>query len=966
MIQTTSIDLQFTEGADTKTDSKNTAYTSFQTLQNSRYSKIGVVVPRGGFSLFGTNVTSASSSSDNITADDDHVLTKNSQSLYTIGAGSASVKIGSELAGGFKRLYGGDALPLINTVVGQTISGTGYIVNIWATADNATTGRVGVAVYDATTDRVVAKGTTNLFAVRALQLITTANGSIYLIAENTSFDLAAYSIDIFASSTTGIIAGAFTWANQPTGTTAMRWAVATSGNTITAIWSEDNSVSVKMQQFSSFNVAPAPTTILTMANPARGISVCPVTSQGTATVMVCASASVSPETKVKFYTNTGTLVGAQQSTSTTVTDPTKCWSYESATGPVYGVSYPIIQHFVTSSSIAPQTSYQVGANLVSAPTSANYAILDANTEPTYGSQAAILMDSFNSSHLGNLGVGMNLGQLLESETHQLDRPAVIGTKTYFTAPVITAVDGFLAPSPAAGSIAKVTLTPKVQASLILWDSAELLTTQLERSKQQALYIGGTTRVIGASERTGTPWPEIATNLTTDLSLVAGGTRALNDVVSYVFAKVWKSAEGVEYRTYSTIYTAKHNANTSLQYVIKTQDFGTYNQANNATSIELYRTVENGIIFYLAETRTGIGTFIDSSVTTAIVGKRTADINGNELPPQSIPSVRAVTAWGDRIAMVGPDKPNTVLFDRPSMYPVGTSTANGLEVEVPAEGGNITALQDMDSALYVFKDNSIFTIYGDPAGATGENSTLSVPKILFNGTGCVDPRSVILTPKGIVFKSGKGFYIIARNQALSFIGQGPFSALTTSVVGAQIAQNQYEVYFAHANGRIWVLNLDTMAWYEWITTHNARGISTSGGVLLSIGETGVYKYLDTTVNDTAGGDVPQDIRTGWVRMSHIRGYQRIRRAYIIGSCTSATTLTIQIYTDYGSTPVQTFTYNLTATDPLQFDLHMSVQKCEAMQFRFTTSSAGLTISGATMEVGVKEGTDKSRTSASNKT
>lgn len=964
MIQTTSIDLQFTEGTDSKTDSKNTAYTSFTTLQNSRYSKIGVVVPRGGFSLVGLNITSASSSGDNITADNDHIVTKNSESLYTIGAASTSIKIGSELAGGYKRLYGGDALPLINTVSSQTFSGTTYVVQVWATADNATTGRVGVAVYDATTDRVVAKGTSNLFAVRSLQLVTTSTGAMYLIAENASFDLLAYDINVFATSTSGIINSNFTWANSPTGTTAMRWAATASGSTFTVIWAEDDSVNVKMQQFSSFNTAPAPTTVLTFANPARALAITPVATQGSATVMIAASCSVTPTIAAKFYTNTGTLVGTQQTLSSAGPGHIRSWAFETATTPIYGYTFTAsgltttVQYSITSSSISAQTSYQVGVIPVSAPTAGSVMLLDSYTEPTYGSQAMISMIQGTQSSLGTMGIGMNLGQLLDSEAHQLDRPVVVGTKTYFTSPVIAAVDGFLPPS---GAISKTTLTPKIQASLILYDSSELLPTQLERSKQQSLYMGGTTRVLGAAERTGTPWPEMTTTLSS-LSLVAGAHPI--STISYVFAKVWKSAEGVEYRAYSTIYTVVHTASSALQYNLKTTDFTTYNPSNPVTSVEMYRTTENGILFYLAETRTAAGTYTDASLDTVIVGARTADLNGNELPPQAIPSIRAITSWGDRIAFVGPDKPSTVLFDRPSFYPVGTSSANGLEVEVPSEGGDITALQDMDSALYVFKDNAVFTIYGDPAGATGENSTLSVPKILFNGTGCVDPRSVLLTPKGIVFKSGKGFYLIARNQALTFIGQGPFSVLTTSCVGAQIAQNQYEAYFAHANGTIWTLNLDTMAWYDWLTTHSTRGLATSSGSLLSIGEIGVYRYMESNTSDPIGGAIPQDIRTGWVRMNHVRGFQRIRRAYIVGSCTVSCALTVRIYTDYNAAPVQTFSFNITPTDPLELDLHMAVQKCEAMSFRFTTDKAGLTISGATLEVGIKEGPDKSRTSASN--
>ena len=84
----------------------------------------------------------------------------------------------------------------------------------------------------------------------------------------------------------------------------------------------------------------------------------------------------------------------------------------------------------------------------------------------------------------------------------------------------------------------------------------------------------------------------------------------------------------------------------------------------------------------------------------------------------------------------------------------------------------------------------------------------------------------------------------------------------------------------------------------------------------------------------------------------------------GSCTLACNLKVQVFVDYGSTPVQEFNFNIVPQDVLQLDLHLAVQKCESMSLRFLTDKAGLSLSGGTLEVGLKQGPDKSRSSSSN--
>ena len=163
----------------------------------------------------------------------------------------------------------------------------------------------------------------------------------------------------------------------------------------------------------------------------------------------------------------------------------------------------------------------------------------------------------------------------------------------------------------------------------------------------------------------------------------------------------------------------------------------------------------------------------------------------------------------------------------------------------------------------------------------------------------------------------------------------------------------------------MLNLDVRSWYEWTTNDILRGGTNSNGTFYAITDTQVVRY-DESVSTDGGFNYQQVITTGWIKTGHMRGFQRLRRAYFEGAVSGATTLTLQVFTDYNqTTATQTVVYNLTTVDPLQIDLHLAVQKCEALQFKLTTNRGGLTLSGATLEVGTKQGPDKSRTSGTNK-
>lgn len=397
----------------------------------------------------------------------------------------------------------------------------------------------------------------------------------------------------------------------------------------------------------------------------------------------------------------------------------------------------------------------------------------------------------------------------------------------------------------------------------------------------------------------------------------------------------------------------------------------------------YVTEANGSIFYGATLNTlSFFTYYDYNSWDNLVlpvsvqaGTTSGGIlytTGGVLENDSIPSPRFLTEYKGRAIALTAGWDNRIFFSKPAEPGVATEWSLALYFDAPARGGLTLGLQQMDSALYLFKSNQILTTYGDPPGATGEGGSFSIPQVVFDGVGVKDPESIILTPKGIMFKSDKGFYMILRNQELAYIGEGPFNQ-TAQVYSAACDLQRQEVLFTLADGVVLVYNYYQNAWsYYDVPWTPVPGGGMYRGNRHLLGTTTAAYYLPIsddapTYSDAGGADIETVVETGWVRLNGIAGYQRVKRAYCVGdwsdSSANAATLTVDVGIDYGSSAGQTVTIpNSTMPVDSEFEIHLSKQKCESMKFKFTQDEGKFEISGMTLDLGVKSGTNKSRAGA----
>lgn len=972
MLQSQLVDLVFTGGADTKTDNKNTLFTKFQVLENVRVDKVGAVRPRGG--IISRNLAPASAGLDALTSQSfgsvsspDLHLELRDASSYRVAANASplldkEILIGSEFRGEASREVFG------NTFRGTAVATTATrIFSAWVTPAD-TKFYISASIKDLDGNEILQTTYDPGTAVSGDSLKIEVIDNRFLIfysGVNT-----VYALEVTEQELNPVTPITFSGGTPQTVTTPnSRWALASSG--LDLYFYGGNSTAPTLSRYSlsgstftfSTSSAFAPGT----ASLINSVAILKLDTGINGEFIALAGTTGTGFAYLQFVSQLLVQIGTNRTVSS-VNNCDSVWiaqrdpryfdwgftEYPTASTRLTNIREADVDPFFNTDVL--KAAYEFNAIMANYPfyhEQRLYAPMVSFAPITYGSSALVEIMYRDPGCPCDIAMtyGVSLNVLPGSQV-ALTRIATVGSKLVIPSPIPTDVylpnNGTLSDNTVVGSNVQFS----VRASYILIDTDKYTPKALNGN----VLLGSTPRAAMNYRQSAYAWAELRDGM------FSASSGALSGVYSYVAAKTLTLTDGTVYRSYGPIFTSKL-ASGKVDCTLTTSDFAVPGIPNTARiTIEIYRTQTNGTIFYLDRAYTAPGAVTWGSETALLLG-RFADINSGELYPEPAGAIKAVCEWKDRLAAVMVDRPTVIKFNRPSIYPVGLSFADGLELDVGKEDGPITALAAMDQSLYVFHRNSLKTVAGDPAGATGLNGSLTTPTILRDGLGTTNPRSVVLTPRGIIFQSAKGFYLIMRNQEWVFIGDGPYDFRELQVTGAAVDETQSEVYFTYRQG-IWVYNYGTDQWYRWSPPEATYGVSLNKNRVFLSSETGFAEYRTSSLRDEitiTNYQIQQRCMTGWLRPDHIRGYQRVKRLYIAGKSLEPDTVTIRIYTDYNDdAPVQTKTFTYEPQEKVEFDLHLAVQKCEAMKFDIRTTKASLILSGASIELGVKTGVDKSRT------
>lgn len=380
-------------------------------------------------------------------------------------------------------------------------------------------------------------------------------------------------------------------------------------------------------------------------------------------------------------------------------------------------------------------------------------------------------------------------------------------------------------------------------------------------------------------------------------------------------------------------------------------------------------------------------FVDTQADASIIGNNIIYTNGGVLENISPPTCTNIALFNNRLWLVDAEDPNLLWYSQLVIENTPVQMSDLLTQYIaPATGaqsstGPITAIAPMDDKLVIWKQAGLGYINGIGPDATGANNGYSDFEIINSVIGCLNQRSIVLTPLGLIFQTNKGIWLLGRDLSTQYVG-APVENLVlgNTVVDAKVIPNSTQVR----------IDLDTgirlMYDYYYQKWGTFTGLAPVTGTVFEQLDTffdkngNVYQESPGTYLD-GSNPVLMSFQTGWITLNALQGYQRAYEFSFLGTYFSPHTLNIGVSYDYvpnvksvATIAPNNFSGTYGQATPFgnqlvyggpssleQWRIFFSQQRCQSIQIsvqeiydaRFgTIAGEGLNISGMNIVIGAK--------------
>ena len=476
------------------------------------------------------------------------------------------------------------------------------------------------------------------------------------------------------------------------------------------------------------------------------------------------------------------------------------------------------------------------------------------------------------------------------------------------------------------------------------------------------------------------------------NLQVGSAGALNG--SYRYVAVYRHVDANGASTYSRVFGPLPVVNIATRNTVVIQPYGVTNRdsgkGDSAPYVELYRTKSGGTQFYLCATQatsalsvnnlqqisadptTGLLTVSDNLADSALGAMATMyrqpGTPNAAADRYAAPATRIVCQHKDRLFC---SDPLGLRVYYSSFFVDGEAAwfNPAFNFFVHAGVGPITALASMDGRLFIFKRDQVFVVDGDGPGEAGPTGNeFSPPQALASRYGCVDHRSVVVTPDGIMYRSTRGIELLTRNLKVQWIGDKVQNTVNANPYTTGVAMGpDARIYWTLAsdknnvNGLYYVpgctVVYDTTceAWsihrltgYTGILGHAKQSLAfvqepLGGGAGAMPTEVLVYAdgYISVSMQDQVNSNdtayfTPFTIETGWIKQG-LMARQRVSDLLFLAKKRAGGNhaVKLSIAYDYSDTYTQTHTFQpneVLSTVIEELELQPSKQQVLAIRFK----------------------------------
>lgn len=389
----------------------------------------------------------------------------------------------------------------------------------------------------------------------------------------------------------------------------------------------------------------------------------------------------------------------------------------------------------------------------------------------------------------------------------------------------------------------------------------------------------------------------------------GGSLTALGTYQYRVVYQWTDAKGQLHRSAPSdpLTVVLTGVNNRVTLTIPTLRLTEKKGARTNVEIVVFRTETLGLLSYRASSATSL-TYNDTTVDTVTVVDDLSDANlitrepiyttGDILENEAPPAASFGTVWGERVVLGGLEDGSLWLSKK---YEIGKPAefSSQLVVALNQKGGQDKACANLGDKLLIFKESSIYYIYGEGPDALGNGQWSKVIE-LSDDIGAIDSVSIAETLDGTIFKSRKGIYIIKGDLSLVYIGAQVENWNTETITSASVIADLNEVRFTTLNGPTLVYNYFFGQWAVWPNTsandsvvvnnkyYYVRNFSNADSVVVKE-VPGTFKDIDQYY--------PMRIGIGWLSFAGLAGYQRIYKLFPVGSYKSVHKLRARLAYNY---------------------------------------------------------------------
>lgn len=383
--------------------------------------------------------------------------------------------------------------------------------------------------------------------------------------------------------------------------------------------------------------------------------------------------------------------------------------------------------------------------------------------------------------------------------------------------------------------------------------------------------------------------------------------------------------------------------------------------------------------------------IDDTASDAALGGElyTAQLSSNsELENTAPQPMNFIINHNNRIYGVSSQDTRKIVYSKQATEGRGLEFNDTLSiiVERDKEGqdAGLVALASTENYLLCFKRSSIFAISGDGPNNVGIGETHTLPILVSDTIGCVDPASVISVTMGAVFKSHKGFTVITKGLQIVDINAGTEAREDAKILRSLIHRKRNVAMFLTEDGEILCLDMNDnenpIKWTIFTGFLGCVDMTYSNDQLRILKQTGDV-LLENDVFRDDNTFITQKMTTGWLRVGDIAEYQRVKRLFVTGEYKSDHTLKVDVSYDFEDYVDKTYTLTPitgyeTGTKPAdgtinaggntgvyEWDIHLARQKCSAIKFtiydeeRNGIIGESFQLEGLALKIGKKAGLRK---------